>query len=182
MTSGGGQLLDSAACSGSNPNGQGNGSIKGNQYPLSSKNQFSAFADYIRPIDAFGGDSEFFASLSYSWEDEQPVQVHNKAWVPDATIVDMSLGIRSGNWSARVYGRNLTDEDAPSMVTRWLQDPLLSIYASGVFGSLVNEENAGAPDGFCGPNPCVTNFPRAFFGDLRRGRNFGVEFSLNFGN
>ncbi len=184
MTSGGGQLIDSSACSGSNPNGLGNGSIKGNQYPLSSKNQFSAFADYIRPIDAFGPDTEFFANLSYSWEDKKPIQVHNKAWVPEATIVDLALGLRSGNWSAKVYGRNLTDEDAPSMVTRWLMDPLLSIYASGLFGSQVNPENAGAPAGFCGPagEPCVTNFPRAFFGDLRRGRNIGVEFSLNFGD
>ena len=184
MTSGGGQLLDSTNCSGSNPNGLGNGSIEGNQYPLSSQNQFSASADYTRPIDAFGSDTEVFANLSYSWEDEKPVQVHNKAWVPEATNVDLQLGIRSGNWSAMVYGRNLTDEDAPSMVTRWLQDPLLSIYAGGAFfgTALVDPTNAGAPAGFCGPNPCVTNFPRAFFGDMRRGRNIGVEFSLNFGN
>ena len=69
------------------------------------------------------------------------------------------------------------------MATRWLQDPLLSIYAGGVFGSLVSPTNAGAPAGACTPaTPCVTNFPRAFFADLRRSRNFGVEFSLNFGN
>ncbi len=181
MTSGGGILEDATACTGVDPNGQGNGSIVGNQFPLASKNQFSAFADFRRPIGA--GDREFFANLSYSWEDEKPVQVHNFAWVPAATIVDLQLGISGDNWSARVYGRNLTDEDAPSMVTRWLQDPLLSIYASGPFGALVSETAAGAPAGACDVGAgCSTNFPRAFFGDMRMGRNFGVEFTLSYGN
>ena len=180
LTSGGGQLLDADACTGSDPSGgQGNGSIAGNRFPLSSKNQFSAFADFVFPTS---GQSEIFANLSYSYEDKKPVQVHNLAWVPAATIIDAQFGWRNDNWSIMAYGRNLTDEDAPAMVTRWLQDPLLSIYAGGVFGSLISPTNAGAPAGFCGPNPCVTNFPRAFFGDMRRGLNVGVEVSYRFGN
>lgn len=179
MTSGGGILDDATACSGSDPQGTGNGSIVGNQYPLSSKNQFSAFVDYSRDI---GGDREFFANLSYSFEDKKAVQVHNLAWVPEASIVDLQVGIAGENWTAKVYGRNLTDEDAPSMVTRWLQDPLLSIYASGLFGGQTDTTNAGAPAGFCAANGCSTNFPRAFFGDMRQGRHIGVEFNYRFGN
>ncbi|MCH9695986.1 MAG: TonB-dependent receptor [Gammaproteobacteria bacterium] len=179
MTSGGGILDDAVACSGSDPQGSGNGSIVGNQFPLSSKNQFSAYLDYTRGI---GGDREFFANLSYSFEDKKAVQVHNLAWVPEASIVDLQVGIAGQNWSAKVYGRNLTDEDAPSMVTRWLQDPLLSIYASGLFGGQVDTTNAGAPAGFCAAEACSTNFPRAFFGDMRQGRHIGVEFNYRFGN
>ncbi len=175
-TSGGGLLLDAARCTGNNVNGNGSGSIKGNQFPLSSKNQFSLFADYRRP---FGSDKEFFINANYSWEDKKPVQVHNLAWVPEATLLDLAFGISGDRWTARVYGRNLTDEKAPSMVTRWLQDPLLSIYASGPFGVLTNTLAAGAPPGACDAG-CSTNFPRAFFGDMRRGRNMGVEFSLRF--
>ncbi len=176
-TSGGGLLLDPVACTGNDVNGDGTGSIKGNQFPLSSKHQFSAFADYRRPFGS--GDKEFFTNVNYSWEDKKAVQVHNLAWVPEATIVDLQIGIAGDRWTAKVYGRNLTDEKAPSMVTRWLQDPLLSIYASGVFGSLVQTVAAGAPPGSCDAG-CSTNFPRAFFGDMRRGRNVGVEFSLRF--
>lgn len=178
-TSGGGLLLDPVACTGNDVNGNGTGSIDGNQFPLSSQHQFSAFADYRRPIGS--GDREFFANINYSWEDKKPVQVHNLAWVPEATIVDLQFGFSGENYSLKVYGRNLTDEDAPSMVTRWLQDPLLSIYASGAFGSMLDPTNAGAAPGACDAG-CSTNFPRAFFGDMRRGTNWGVEFNMSFGN
>ncbi len=177
-TSGGGVLLDPEVCTGSNPNGAGNGSIAGNQFPLSSKNQFSAYADFRWPLN----DSEMFANLSYSWEDKKPVQVHNLAWVPAATIVDLQVGWQGGNFTVMAYGRNLTDEDAPSMVTRWFQDPLINISAGGPFDSLITPEAAGAPPGFCSANPCSTNLPRSFFADMRMGMNFGVELRYDFGN
>ncbi|MEM8814668.1 MAG: TonB-dependent receptor [Pseudomonadota bacterium] len=181
LTSGGGVLQDAEACTGNNVNGSGNGSIVGNQFPLSSEHQFSAFADYRTP--SFG-DTEFFANLSYSWEDEKPVQVHNQAWVPAASIVDLRLGWQTESWEIALYGRNLTDEDAPNMVTRWLQDPLVISNVGGFFSSGRSETNAGAPAGACNSQaglPCSTTFPRAFFGDLRRGRNFGVEATFRFG-
>lgn len=177
-TSGGGLLTDAPNCSGSNPNGNGNGSIKGNQFPLSSKNQFSAYADYRWDLS---NESQLFANLSYSWEDKKPVQVHNLAWVPAATLVDLQFGWETSNWTLMAYGRNLTDEDSPSMVTRWLQDPLLNIYAGGAFASQISTANAGAAAGAC-DNGCSTNFPRAFFADMRMSRNFGVEFNYRFGN
>lgn len=181
LTSGGGVLQDATACTGNNVNGQADGSIEGSQFPLSSEHQFSAFADYRIP--SFG-NSEFFANLSYSWEDEKPVQVHNQAWVPAAEIVDLRFGWEVDNWTIAIYGRNLTDEDAPQMVTRWLQDPLAIFNAGGFFSSQLDPTNAGAQPGDCNSQaglPCSTTFPRAFFGDLRRGRNFGIEAIFRFG-
>lgn len=173
LTSGGGLLTDFANCSGNNVNGNGNGSIEGKQFPLSAKNQMSAFADFRRAVS---DSTEVFANADISWEDSKPVQVHNLAWVPDATLVNAQLGVRSGNMTLTVYGRNLTDEDAPTMVTRWLQDPLV-ITAAGFPSTAA----AGAPPGSCPPNTCSTSFPRAFFGDMRRGRNFGLEVNYRFG-
>jgi outer membrane receptor protein involved in Fe transport len=173
LTSGGGLLTNFDACTGNNVNGNGNGSIEGNQFPLSSKNQVSAFADFRRAVR---DDMELFVNADVSWEDEKPVQVHNLAWVPDATLVNARLGVDTGRLTLAVYGRNLTDEDAPSMVTRWLQDPLI-ITAAGFPSTAA----AGAPSGSCPPNSCSTSFPRAFFGDMRRGRNFGVEVNFRFG-
>ena len=181
LTSGGGVLQDATACTGNNVNGQGSGSIVGSQFPLSSEHQFSVFADYRTPSV---GNSEFFLNVSYSWEDEKPVQVHNLAWVPAATLVDLRFGWEVENWTIAIYGRNLTDEDAPQMVTRWLQDPLLITNAGGFFSSQLSPTAAGAPDGACNTQaglPCSTSFPRAFFGDLRRGRNFGLEATFRFG-
>ncbi|MCC7258907.1 MAG: TonB-dependent receptor [Gammaproteobacteria bacterium] len=175
LTSGGGLLNPNAAtpCTGNDLTGNANGSIDGNAFPLAAKNMFSAFADFRRPILE---DLEFFANADVSWEDEKPVQVHNLAWVPDATIVNARIGIDTGRMSLAFYGRNLTDEDAPTMVTRWIQDPVASGAAGGGAGSTPFQLG-------CNPFPptCSTSYPRAFFGDLRRGRNFGVEVNYRFG-
>lgn len=176
LTSGGGNLTDAENCTGNNVNGQGNGSIKGKQFPLSSKNQMSAFADFRRSIR---DDWQIFVNADVGWEDKKPVQVHNLAWVPDATLVNARIGLDTGRMSLSFYGRNLTDEDAPSMVTRWLQDPLL-ITSAG----FPNVAGAGVSPAACVPatGGCSTSFPRAFFGDMRRGRNFGVEILYRFGS
>jgi len=175
LTSGGGLLNPNAAtpCTGNDLTGDADGSIEGNQFPLSAKNMASAYADYRQPL---ANDWEFFVNADVSWEDEKPVQVHNLAWVPDATLVNAQIGFDTGPMTISFYGRNLTDEDAPSMVTRWIQDPVASGAAGGGGGSTPFQ--AG-----CSPFPptCSTSYPRAFFGDMRRGRNFGVEFNYRFG-
>ncbi len=172
LTSGGGILNDAANCAGNNVNGQGNGSIVGNAFPLSSKNQFSATLDWRQQLS---GELEFFTNVDYTWEDKKPIQVHNEAWVPSASLVNGRIGINSDRWEVAIYGRNLLDEDAPSMVTRWLQEP-------NFFGrALASTAGAGAPAGSCPTGTCSTSWPRAFFGDLRRGRNFGIEAAYRFG-
>jgi outer membrane receptor protein involved in Fe transport len=182
LTSGGGNAASGDPCTGNNVNGLGDGSIEGNQFPLSAKNMASAFMDLRQPI---GGGMDLIASADISWEDKKPVQVHNLAWVPAATLVNARIGIDTGRVTVAVYGRNLTDEDAPTMVTRWLQYPLASTGAGGVGGTvvpvIVPSAEPDATNSCTAPNTCSTNFPRAFFGDMRRGRNFGVEFAYRFG-
>ncbi|MEZ5565240.1 MAG: TonB-dependent receptor [Gammaproteobacteria bacterium] len=179
LTSGGGVLNDAVNCTGFSVNGSGNGLIKGKAFPLSSKNQVSAFADLRFPVF---DTMEFFAGADVSWEDKRPVQVHNLAFAPDATILNARIGIDTGNLSVSIYGRNLTDEDAPAIVTRWLQDPLSGFEAP----FQANPVLGGAAPGQCSVPPgtpavCSTSFPRAFFGDMRRSRNFGVEVAYRFG-
>jgi outer membrane receptor protein involved in Fe transport len=188
LTSGGGNIFSGAGqdgnpCLGNNVNGQGNGSIEGNAFPLSAKNMASAFTNFRRSL---GGEVELFGGADISWEDKKPVQVHNLAWVPDNTIVNARIGVDVRNLSVSLYGRNLTDEDAPNMVTRWLQYPLASVGAGGTGGTVTPSIVASTdPDATnscaAGVGGCSTNFPRAFFGDFRRGRNFGIEFNYRFG-
>lgn len=140
--------------------GEGDCSIKGNQFPLSSKHQASAFAEYVQEIS---GGIEGFINADVSYESKKYVQVHNYAYLPEAVIAGLRTGVRADNWSASLFVRNLTDEDAPVMATRWLAIPYFT------FSSLNT-----APDG------ADTGSPRAFFGNARRGRQIGLEFSYYF--
>lgn len=149
-----------------NPNGQGDGSIKGKQYPMTAKNTGSLTVDWRSPL---GSSSwEFFANADLSYEDKKPVQVHNEAWVPSATTVGARLGVSSDNWTVSVFGRNLTDEDAPQIATRWLQYPYLTAFSLLRPGSPPNDGTVSY------------NFPRGFFGSFRRERQVGVEVSYSF--
>jgi iron complex outermembrane receptor protein len=164
LTSGGG-VLDpgsSAPGTGADFTGNGNCSIAGNQLPLTSEHQFSAFGEYRRPI---GGGWDFVAGADLTYESSKFVQVHNLAETGDATLIGARFGVETEDFSVRVWGRNIGDEDSIVMATRWLQTPYFS------FASL---NTAGFVPG------ADTGTPRAFFGTLRRGPSFGVEARMNF--
>ena len=130
-----------------------------------------------------------------TYEGSKYIQVHNLAETGEATLVNLRVGVRSDNgWSVVAFGRNLTDVDTIPMATRWFDLRT---------GSANNSVPPGAP---CNPAislvPCdapatsptgypVTGAPgraggadvgspRAFFGALRRGRTFGLEFRYDF--
>lgn len=164
LTSGGG-VLDpgsSAPGTGADFTGAGNCSIAGNQLPLTSEHQFSAFGEWRRPI---GGGWDVFVASDLTYESSKFVQVHNLAETGDATLIGARFGVETENFSVRVWGRNIGDEDSIVMATRWLQTPYFS------FASL---NTAGFVPG------ADTGTPRAFFGTLRRGPSYGVEARMNF--
>ena len=166
LTSGGGVLdpRDPDGSQGLSTDFTGNGdcSIDGKQFPLTSEHQAAFFVDYDRQLNNGLG---FFAKADVTYESERFVQVHNLAEAGAATLVGSRIGLRGDRWELALYGRNLTDEDSLTIATRWLQIPYFT------FASL-NVAPDGASDGT----------PRAFFGSLRRGRTFGLEFNYSFGN
>ncbi len=164
LTSGGGVLDPGSSAPGTGANFSGNGdcSIAGNQLPLTSEHQFSAFGEWRRPI---GGGWDFFVASDLTYESSKFVQVHNLAETGDATLIGARFGVETDNMSFRVWGRNIGDEDSIVMATRWLQTPYFS------FASL---NTAGFVPG------ADTGTPRAFFGTLRRGPSYGVEARVNF--
>ncbi|MBU3002592.1 TonB-dependent receptor [Paraglaciecola arctica] len=135
-------------------------SIEGNAFPLSSKHQASAFLEYITPIT---GELEAFFNVDASYESRKYVQVHNLAYVPSAIIAGARMGVSGENWRVSLYARNLTDEDAPILTSRWLGIPYFT------FASL-NTAPEGADMGS----------PRAFFSAARRGRQIGVDMTYHF--
>jgi hypothetical protein len=95
------------------------------------------------------------------------VQVHNLAYAPAATVAGLRAGYQANNWKLTAFARNLFDEDSVIIATRWLAIP----YISTGFSLNTADFVPGA----------ATGAPRAFFTTLRRGRQYGVEFSYSFG-
>ncbi|MFC3302531.1 TonB-dependent receptor [Parvularcula lutaonensis] len=167
ITSGGGILNDPANQTGTDftadfpGSGPASCSIEGRQFPLTSKHQASGFLRYDSPnVGPMG--SNFFASLDVTYESSKFVQVHNRAETGDATILGGRIGFDHENWTLSAYGQNINDEDSIVMATRWLQNPY--------FFANINTAPTGAS----------TSPPRAFFGTLRRGPQYGVELRYRF--
>lgn len=164
LTSGGGELQPAGESASADFTGNGDCSIKGKQFPLSSKHQASAFFNWYLPAN---GGNEFFVSGDVTYESKKYVQVHNLAYGPAATVAGLRVGYQASNWKVAAFARNLFDEDSVIIATRWLAIPYLSPGFSLNTASFVPGTATGSP--------------RAFFGSLRRGRQIGVEFTYSFG-
>ena len=148
-------------------------SIKGNQLPLGSKHSASLGADFRLPLD---GGLEFFAFPTLSYESKKYVQVHNRAWVPSTTLLNLRAGIRSDTgWELAAFARNLLDEDAPTLATRWF-DLRHGFNAFGIPPELLVANGCDVNSGQCAD----AGLPRAFFTTLRRGTTYGLELRYSF--
>ena len=127
-------LSGQAAVARNNPNGQGDCSIVGNEFAFAPKTQWSALADYEAPVGFLGEGGRFFASLRASHDSKRYAQVHNGAYTDAAMLVGARVGIGAGRWEAALNGDNLTDEDSPVVVTRWVS-PRFSSYPRSYFAN-----------------------------------------------
>jgi len=164
LTSGGGELQPGGESVSADFTGNGDCSIEGKQFPISSKHQASAFFNWYLPA---GGANEWFVTGDVTYESKKYVQVHNLAYAPGATIAGLRVGYQTPNWRVSAFARNLFDEDSVIIATRWLAIPYISPGFSLNTASFV----PGA----------ATGSPRAFFTTLRRGRQIGLEVSYSFG-
>ncbi len=113
-----------------------------------------------------------FANTSFSFEASKYVQTDNVAETGETFLLNARLGIKTENFTFAVFGRNLTDEDTIPLATRWFD----LRYGAGTRGI-----PAAATITFDGrPAIAETGTPRGFFGQLRKGRTFGVEGSFRF--
>lgn len=148
-------------------------SIKGNQLPLGSKHSASLGLDFRRPID---GGLEFFAFPTLSYESKKYIQVHNRAWVPSTTLLNLRAGIRSSNgWELAAFARNLLDEDSPTLATRWF-DLRHGFNAFGIPAASTVAGGCNINSGQCAD----VGLPRAFFTSLRKGTTYGLELRYSF--
>ncbi|MFK7886496.1 MAG: TonB-dependent receptor [Gammaproteobacteria bacterium] len=96
----------------------GDGDISGAQLPLSPELEWVANAVYTR--DTASG-IEFSARFDLAYQDSRFVRTVNQAETGDATVLNMSFGWARDNWSVRVWGKNLTQEDAPVSALRYIE-------------------------------------------------------------
>lgn len=156
LTSGGGRFNGDPATS-LNPNGMGDCSVEGHQFPMGSRHQASAWIDWARP---FGSGREFFGNVNVSYESKRYTQLHQLSYTGAAVLLGARVGIRGQNWSAALVGRNLGNEDSAILATRWLQSPYFTFSSLNV-----------------APRTADRSAPRAFFALPRRERQLGLEFT-----
>ncbi|NJD32888.1 MAG: TonB-dependent receptor [Gammaproteobacteria bacterium] len=165
--------------------------IKGNQYPLVPETMANMALNYDAPLGGYAGLS-LISNFSVSYEGSKYIQVHNLAETGATTLVNLRFGVRSDDgWQVVAFGRNLTDSDTIPMATRWFD---LSTGSAGNANCATNPSASLVP---CGPpatspagypvtaapgkaGGADTGTPRAFFGALRPGRTFGIEFRYDF--
>jgi outer membrane receptor protein involved in Fe transport len=170
--------------------------ISGNRYPLAPEQNGSLVFNYDAPMKAREG-LNLVSNFGVSYEGSKYVQVHNLAQTGETTLVNLRFGVRSDNgWSIIAYGKNLTDVETIPMATRWFDLRTGSAYSTPpgcTPAALVPCGPAATPPG-TGPTPtgypvtgapgqrggADTGSPRAFFGALRPGRTFGIEFRYDF--
>jgi outer membrane receptor protein involved in Fe transport len=151
--------------------------ISGNRYPLAPEQTASMALNYDAPLAA-GNGLNLISNFSVSYEGSKYIQVHNLAETGETTLVNLRVGLRSDNgWSLVAFGKNLTDVETIPMATRWfdLRTGSARICSATVTTPCIpatpTPGRAGGGD---------TGSPRAFFGALRKGRTFGLEFTYDF--
>ena len=65
------------------------------------------------------GAMALFGNLNANFESSKFAQVHNGMETGDALEIGLTLGLRGDNWTVKLFGKNLNDEDAPVALTRW---------------------------------------------------------------
>jgi len=156
-------------------------SIKGQQYPLTPEQTAYAVFNYDAPA-SFANGLSWIGNFGVSYEGSKYVQLENLAETGSATLVNLRLGIRSDNgWSVVAFGRNLTDVDAVAMATRWgdyfngsARVCSATVTQPCLPAASATQPAPGAPGG------ADNGTTRGFFGSLRKGRTFGVEFRYDF--
>lgn len=132
------------------------GDVSGNQILRTSKFQATAGARWSQPLR---GDTDWFIRGDLSYRDKQFADASNQTIVPSSTNLNASIGVTNERWSLELWGRNLTDEDAPTGAFR-------DVYFSNTLPSGVNTGG--------------TFFPFRYSVSHPRLMTYGLTWKMNF--
>ena len=146
------------------------GSVAGNQSPRIPEFQFGLFGRYDLPM-SWGG--LFFAS-DFSWEDSKFAQEHNLIETGSRSLLGAQIGANWGNWQLTVWGKNLTDDDTPLDVLRYIDRRASE---GGALTGCTAPPNNGPADLCAGSSTSG----RGFALTLQPGRQIGATLAYRFG-
>jgi iron complex outermembrane receptor protein len=90
----------------------GDSDVSGNETPRTANNSLFASLQYRRPLNAFGGDSEWFAGIDVSHRGEMYIDELNLESIEARTLVNVRSGIDTGTVRVTAFVNNITDNDA----------------------------------------------------------------------
>ena len=132
------------------------GSLDGKQIPRTSEHQFFAGLDYR---GALTERFDWTGGVNVSYNSERFAQVLNYAEWGEATLVNANIGIAGDNFSLSLWGKNLTEEDSAEEVFRYRDFDVRNPFSDDQTGS---------------------TRARAFAGQLRPGRQFGITARISY--
>jgi iron complex outermembrane recepter protein len=144
----------------------GDPSLKGFTLPGVPEHQGNIYGRFaFQP--AAGYDAFVRADLAYT--SKKFDQVFNLAHTGDSTVVNLTAGFSTDQWDFTLFVRNLTDDRAPSSVTRYVDQ--LNLNVPQIVGNQPPQlDNV----------PGTTTLERAFFYPLAAKRQFGMTLAYRF--
>lgn len=97
----------------------GNGSLAGRQTPHSSKNEFTVFG---RIQHQFTSNILGYVRTDFSYRERKYDQSYNLASTGDQKLLNLKLGLEWEKASLMLYVDNVTDDDTPSALIRYLDN------------------------------------------------------------
>lgn len=143
------------------------GDVSGKESPRVPKHQFAVRTRYDIPM-SWGG---LYLGANFSFESSKYAQEHNLIETGDRQLLGAQVGATWGNWDLQIWGKNLTDDDTPLDILR---------YIDRRFGTLTGCTALPPSD----PNTVCTGSstsPRGFGNTLQPGRQVGATLSYKFG-
>jgi len=144
------------------------GDVSGRESPRIPENQFALFTRYEIPFS--WGD--IYVGGDFTFESSRWSQEHNLIETGDRSVLGARVGARFGNWDFNVWARNLTDDDTPVDILR---------YIDRRSGTLPACSSLIVPPGTCGGAVAASSSPRGFALTPQQPRQYGATLNYRFG-
>jgi outer membrane receptor protein involved in Fe transport len=146
------------------------GDVSGQESPRVPEIQYALFTRYEMPM-SWGS---WYAGADFTFEESKYAQEHNLIETGDRSLLGARIGFRAGPWDFSIWGKNITDEDAPLDIIRYIDR------RSGTLTSC--NATLGAPATPTLPE-CQgsSTTPRGFGLTLQPGRQVGATLTYKFG-